>query len=266
MAPGPATADEREQQIRELVAAAERHWRKTGFEEMTAEERTQWYRDGAAAFELHRDGAKHLAWLLDALTDAREETEAWRREASQQLSRSLQAEAQLAAARKGEAIFREELEREHSRLNAAQERERELREALERTDALMWEWAGETGHDEEPDGTWRPLSVRERRRLNAELVARAALAGEGGERIVTEPPRQPPKANARRRWNVWSKDPSRDAWLVVEPKVSEAEAKAGVERRMATARRRGMEGVEFMALPAGQTPHQVLAGEGGDET
>lgn len=59
----------------------------------------------------------------------------------------------------------------------------------------------------------------------------------------------------RNRWNVWSKDPSRDAWMVVEPDVTERVARAGAERRMRTARNRGME-AEFRALPAGRTPHE----------
>jgi len=47
---------------------------------------------------------------------------------------------------------------------------------LRDTDALMWEWAGETGHDEEPDGTWRPESVREQHVTNGLLLAALADA------------------------------------------------------------------------------------------
>lgn len=55
-------------------------------------------------------------------------------------------------------------------------------------------------------------------------------------------------------WNVWSKDPSRDVWIVVDT-GSEAEAKAGAERRQQSARRVGFE-ARFVALPAGRTPHE----------
>jgi hypothetical protein len=57
-----------------------------------------------------------------------------------------------------------------------------------------------------------------------------------------------------RKWNVWSKDPSRDAWMVVDPSVSERVALDGAARRAATAQRLGVEAV-FVALPSGETPH-----------
>jgi hypothetical protein len=59
---------------------------------------------------------------------------------------------------------------------------------------------------------------------------------------------------SRGRWNVWSKDPSRDAWMVVEPSVSERVARDGAARRTRTAERLGFE-AKFMALPGGETPH-----------
>lgn len=66
------------------------------------------------------------------------------------------------------------------KLAASLDREKRLREALEATDDLMWAWAkrGPSGqaptadyakaHVDDPD--WRPVSVRERVRLNAALL------------------------------------------------------------------------------------------------
>ena len=54
-----------------------------------------------------------------------------------------------------------------------------LEAALRNTDALMWEWGGETGHDEEPDGTWRPEWVRERHVTNGLLLAAREVDNEG---------------------------------------------------------------------------------------
>jgi hypothetical protein len=53
---------------------------------------------------------------------------------------------------------------------------------------------------------------------------------------------------------VWSKDPSRDAWMVVEPNVNERVARDGAARRTRTAQRYGID-AEFLALPGGETPH-----------
>jgi hypothetical protein len=69
-----------------------------------------------------------------------------------------------------------ELERLRQRVAA-------LEIALRDTDARMWEWSGETGHDEEPDGTWRPLSVREQRRVNALLLGPADGAAREAEEV-----------------------------------------------------------------------------------
>jgi hypothetical protein len=62
----------------------------------------------------------------------------------------------------------------------------------------------------------------------------------------------------RTRWHVWSKDPSRDVWMVVEPDVSERVARDGVARRTRTAQRHGVD-AEFLALPIGETPHNRRA-------
>jgi hypothetical protein len=56
-----------------------------------------------------------------------------------------------------------------------------------------------------------------------------------------------------RKWTIWSKDPSRNAWLAVEANMSEKMARDGVERRMATAKRHGLT-AEFVALPWGEMP------------
>lgn len=74
--------------------------------------------------------------------------------------------------------------------------------------------------------------------------------------------------SVNRRWNVWSKDPSRGVWMEIDSDLSEAQALAGVERRMAAARRFGVGDAEYLALPAGRRPHTTtpdarrLASEG----
>ena len=54
------------------------------------------------------------------------------------------------------------------------------------------------------------------------------------------------------RYNVWSKDPSRDAWLVVDG-GSQATAEKGAQRRNAGLAKRGLPPA-YVALPVGQVP------------
>lgn len=68
---------------------------------------------------------------------------------------------------------------------------------------------------------------------------------------------------SRTKWHVWSKDPSRDAWMVVEPNVSERLAREGAARRTRTAQRLRIE-AEFLALPRGETPHRHAEERKGD--
>jgi hypothetical protein len=59
-----------------------------------------------------------------------------------------------------------------------------------------------------------------------------------------------------KKWQIWSKDPSRrlayPSWMVIDS-GSEQDCKEGVERRIATAARLGIE-AEFRALPRGEKP------------
>lgn len=55
------------------------------------------------------------------------------------------------------------------------------------------------------------------------------------------------------RWNVWSKDPSRPVWMVVDS-GSERDSIEGAERRQKAALRLGVSDAKFLALPAGKEP------------
>jgi hypothetical protein len=59
-------------------------------------------------------------------------------------------------------------------------------------------------------------------------------------------------SSAASRWQVWSKDPSRPGWVVIDS-GTEREAREGAERRKRTAERHGVE-ADYLALPRGQEP------------
>lgn len=64
-----------------------------------------------------------------------------------------------------------------------------------------------------------------------------------------------------RRWQVWSLDPQSGRWVVVDA-ARELEARDGAASRMKTARKYGVVGAAYVALPPGETPrveHHDLA-------